>query len=386
MLKKDLSTILINYPSQPQDFPEPVLIALRTFYKADCASIGEPATESEEDDSSESEDDNSPEFEAQDASEIEPEGNTETICTEDALSDSQELIRVGRQPIIAHGCVVHTAPRRQAVKLVKYRIRNVYKSVDRELATISWTKLDDNAALMQQYLLSSFQVRSNGGLSRRCDYTGLPLLWTSGPMSFSLEAVYPYASNDGQLGYHMPANVAFIMSFLNFAKKNFPALVLPLAGAWQRSLEHPDFEERRSLCAWVFNAMMNVAILHKLFGCSINNHEETSQLWSSWDSDKQRAVLECLRTGYFNQAFLSFFTGVSNEDLLCFDIGGRERTLGLQLPGSAFIYRNMVRIAARYGISEPDFEYYFTLPTPDGTNRVFYPYHILSRPRAKAFF
>ncbi|RSL39413.1 hypothetical protein CEP53_014073 [Fusarium sp. AF-6] len=304
----------------------------------------------------------------------------EIIESYDAVRETTGYIRVGRQPIQSHNPAVRTAPFFEVRCIISDRLNRLYKCVDIKLGTLAQAKLDSNFRDMEQLLLGSFAAHPNETSSRLCDYTGLPLFWSPGPFSISVEAVYLYASSDGQLGYHTPTNMALIMSFLNFVKKTQPPLVLPLLGAWQRSLAHPDFQERRSLCAWVFNAMTNTAILHKLFGGTLS-HQRQISLWSQWEYDKLREVLQLLRAGEVTQTLTDADTDLTDLDAVPFDrTSWRTRDT---TPG-AHVHGNMILIAAKYGVAKSEFDYYFTLPAPNKQDRVFYPYHIPSRPRSEA--
>jgi hypothetical protein len=45
-----------------------------------------------------------------------------------------------------------------------------------------------------------------------------------------------------------------------------------------------------------------------------------------------------------------------------------------------------VDIAKKYGLTSEEFDDYCTLPDPSSKDRVFYPYHVLSRPQAQGWW
>ncbi|PNP52922.1 hypothetical protein THARTR1_06437 [Trichoderma harzianum] len=46
------------------------------------------------------------------------------------------------------------------------------------------------------------------------------------------------------------------------------------------------------------------------------------------------------------------------------------------------MYRTLIQIGSKYGLTQYEFEYYLTIPSPRPLDRVSYPFHVLSRPRA----
>jgi hypothetical protein len=92
--------------------------------------------------------------------------------------------------------------------------------------------------------------------------------------------------------------VASALRLTHWLKGTQPILFLPLLGHYLRVHEEPDFHRRKALWTWTYNALMNVAILTKIFDCNFSHSDQITQ-WKRWDQDKQRAVLGHLRTGTF---------------------------------------------------------------------------------------
>lgn len=249
-----------------------------------------------------------------------------------------------------------------------------FKVTDRRVPGANIAEIDQDEVDIMSNLQAS--LTTIGDLdkplfSRRCDYTGLPLSWTTGPMSPSMEAVYPVFLSGTSVQYHAPTNIAFVMSFLNLVKRQLPPLCLPLAAQWIRILESQvGWHVKYRQLAWVYTAMINVGILAKVYAS--RTHEDRVKMWGSWSPEKQRAVLESLRTG-----ILSPITKTEVDE---FGIMAMPRRSHSDIPE----YATLLRIAQKYDLSKDDFEFFLTIETPECGHPVFYPFHVLSRAEAAA--
>ncbi|KAF5003133.1 hypothetical protein FDECE_10278 [Fusarium decemcellulare] len=160
------------------------------------------------------------------------------------------------------------------------------------------------------------------------------------------------------------------------AKSSRPILVLSLLAEWHRALSSPDFTQRKARCLWVYHAMTNVGIAWTLFGGTLP-HQNQNVMWRRFDIQKRKQVPQLLRTGTVTQSLVGAFNGVTAWEAMQFDLDRNgildpfdEIVDEEQLAWNA-VYGLLVRIAATY--------------SPDGQSPVFYPFHILSCPRAQAF-
>lgn len=344
------------------------------------------ATESDEDDETDVDEDDETDVDKDDEIEVEPVG------PKDATVDENGWIRVGRQPIKAHSPDVRSAPRNVASQMVAQKLVMNHREVDRHFPGFTTESLKEMRDTAIQQLQGSFSSHRADSVKRFCDYTGLEISWTPGPRSMSLEGVYRFVVFNGQLGYHASPNLAMIMTSINYAKKANPPVVLPLLAVWLNGHNEPDFETRKATWAWAFNALSNASIMHQVL--YTRRHKQQIIEVAKWTPEKQKAVLQVWRTGT-RCAFVD--DTLSDENC-----ANRLRPLGVMLKYSGKIsstrtqsakplnspqkvYNQLLRIGAKYGLSRQEFEYYCTIPSPRGkTHRVFYPYHILSRPQAEA--
>ncbi|KAK4243037.1 hypothetical protein C7999DRAFT_45057 [Corynascus novoguineensis] len=206
--------------------------------------------------------------------------------------------------------------------------------------------------------------------------------WSPSPLRVSLEAIYPLTVVDGKQLYHALPNVCNIMISLNLLKRKNPILVLPLLGQFLRTHHEADFQQRKAVWTWIYIATYNVGIMNKIFHCTLN-HKAQIERWSVFSQEKKKSMLEHLRTGEFGPTIreeLAFWepnTLFGNEGSGQFRKHVDEATTIVWKT----VYQWLERIAAKYDLTRREFEYYCTIQTPRG--RVFYPYHVLSRPQAQ---
>ncbi|EWY95587.1 hypothetical protein FOYG_04586 [Fusarium oxysporum NRRL 32931] len=115
---------------------------------------------------------------------------------------------------------------------------------------------------------------------------------------------------------------------------------------------------------------------------AMGSHEDQIRRWNRWGVDEQRAILEMQRTGTRVPEAERLLEAASEDSL--WDPTYNGVSAGLNFHGSS-IYRNLKRIAESKGITTFEFEYYCTVLSPGRIRqRVFFPFHILSRPQAES--
>lgn len=215
----------------------------------------------------------------------------------------------------------------------------------------------------------------------------MDMVWSPGPKSTSLEAPYPFTSQDGSLQYHASPNAVLVMTVLNVVKRGFPIVVLPLLAMILNADARPNFETQQSEIAWAFNALCNVACMHYAFRTVVSNKANRFKEWLTWPVSKQRAMLEALRKVERTWMVDSVLSEIGPEYLFRVDYRPSQTTdpsptrrenLRWDLE-----YPTLLRIAEEYGLNSDDFEFYLTVPSKRGEKRIFYPFHVLSRPQAQ---
>jgi hypothetical protein len=304
----------------------------------------------------------------------EPETTTPNMIVKPIAENG--LTRIGPQPRQSHAEDIRSAPREIIESRLNLFLRIVFKSTDKALGSRRET-LDD----VGSELLRSLVQHGESSVKRPCDYTGFDIVFTPGPRSMSVEAVYPYVYADDKLAYHAHPNVHIIMTFLNWLKGKHAIITLPLLAAFLAVPATPGFERQKAKSTWLYNALCNAATLERIFGLTTKSHALQIEMWSSWDRSKQEAVLEALRTGTSTRVLEQELPSWSNRKLFTVGVSGQ----GLVDAKWAGIYDNLLSVAAAYGLTPHEFEYYCTVSSPTDTQaRVFYPFHVLSRPQAEA--
>ncbi|KAF5536142.1 krueppel like ous 1 [Fusarium mexicanum] len=160
--------------------------------------------------------------------------------------------------------------------------------------------------------------------------------------------------------------------------RQHPSIALPLVSVWLNAYQEPDFNFQQRQCAWAFNALSNTMIMTRAFQ-AIGTHGIQINRWNSLGVDEQHAILEMQRTGTRAPEAENLLATASFDFLWATTIHPAPRR---NLHGSS-IYRNLKRIAESKGITAFEFEDYCTVLSPGRSkHRVFYPFHILSRPQA----
>ncbi|KAH6847559.1 hypothetical protein B0I37DRAFT_391421 [Chaetomium sp. MPI-CAGE-AT-0009] len=117
----------------------------------------------------------------------------------------------------------------------------------------------------------------------------MDMFWTPGSRRPSVEAFYPFIVQNDQVQYHVPENVGRIFHALDWVKKGSPIIQLPLIAHMLRTQQEPDFGRQKAALSWA-------NILGRIHHCYKNHHDQIS-IWTTWSPQKQKSVLEELRTG-----------------------------------------------------------------------------------------
>lgn len=208
--------------------------------------------------------------------------------------------------------------------------------------------------------------------------------WAPGPMSCSIEAIYPFAIFGKRVVYHAPSHVGTIMTSLNLAKRRHPILVLPLVTQLLRTRDEPSFEACKATWSYVNTALGNVGTMGTIFNCHMPHKRRTEKLQQR-TQDKQRAILEHMRTGSFGPVLGDELSKWSLATLFPFPSAQRQGARGRDHAENNATYKWLVKIGRKYGLARDEFDEWCTVPTPGpAAGRVFYPSHVLSRHQAEA--
>ncbi|WKT48784.1 Zinc finger C2H2-type [Fusarium oxysporum f. sp. vasinfectum] len=307
--------------------------------------------------------------------------NTGLQPIQDGAIDDQGFIRIGPQPMKLQDHV-RSAPEGLADVFLKEKIRYNHGFTDAKFPGANSSLLKRASISLFEQLQESFTKYMESHVTLLCDYTGLPMSWSPGPHSPSLECILPVVLFENQLAYHAPPNVCLVMSFLNWAKRQHIPIVLPLVAVWLKTWDSESaFESRKGQLAWAFNALSNAAILTQAFHV-VGTHKNRLNLWDTWSPSTQREVLEMLRTGNVGPKLWDELQGENIQSFYRAVWG--FPTEKLQEKTTDVIYDNLLRIAQSYDLSVSEFEYYCTVSSPRfPQKRVFYPFYILSKPQAQ---
>ena len=226
----------------------------------------------------------------------------DTIATE--FGETIYVTRIGVQPLPL-STQVFVAPKLEAEVLLFEKCRGIICK-DRALANtaIAIFKKEGSAIPLSNTIpikptreipefteaifkrLWASLVRRDGhehyGMISFSAYTGLPLSWSPGPLTLSIEAPYVLSNperadqNDGcYLGYHSEPNVVLVEDCLNWAKGKWIPVVLPLIAALLRA----DLTKDPDQWKWLFNALTNAASYQRaIYG--LGNHSQRLAWWA----------------------------------------------------------------------------------------------------------
>ncbi|KAH6854726.1 hypothetical protein B0I37DRAFT_350008 [Chaetomium sp. MPI-CAGE-AT-0009] len=241
-------------------------------------------------------------------------------------------------------------------------VHDNYTLTDAKLSGADRPTIASRKLVLRSRLRGSLTPHGEDRFGLICDYTGLDMSWAPGSRARSLEAFYQFILSDGQLMYHEGVNVGFITAPLNWTKRTCPPTVLPLLAHMLRSAQEPDFQARKGAMTWGYIALRNVGISGHVLNCHGPSHKSKAEEWARWDRSKLNDALEELRTAKRGPATRQELAKYTPRQLLG---KGAAGWLG-------------------YGLTHDEFQYYCTAASPSGSRqRVFYPFHILSRPEAE---
>ena len=311
--------------------------------------------------------------------------NVAIVPTEEVI-DGVTVIRIGKQPHPPSRFVGSANPD-DPFNILHTRVNLRFTQVDKKMA-LGQVQIADIEAEREAAVtwLKGHTITDpeNGSVSVLDAYTGMPMSWLPGARSLSIEATYPYVVSYDRLAYHAVPNVCLVSSCVNYAKAADPAVTLPLVAEWLRIQDGViNFATRQRRLAWVYNAIVNAAFLADGYGLTINAHVDRVNHWDSWTRETQRAVLETLRTGTRTMESSGPLRGLKFK--LKFRMRGGKyqaqcKRLPISLDETVAMYGTCLDIAGQYGLSEDDFEYFFTISVDN--RRIFYPFYVLSRPEA----
>ncbi|KAK6711749.1 hypothetical protein SNK05_006181 [Fusarium graminearum] len=307
------------------------------------------------------------------------------------FTDDNGFIRVGAPDIRVHVPAIMTATIHHAKDVwLKRRLDSNTSRTDIKKVGLNADVMETTMSLVKLELEASFINQGEDRVKRYCDYTGLQMVWSVSPRSPSFEAFYPYTMRGGRVNYHAVPNVGLISRTLNWTKARQPPLVLPLVAAWLLNLDQDELKVRTSTAQWIMTALCNVAVMTQAFDLNSSHKDHTVEV-SSWPLEKQRAVLETCRTGQRSGITDDMFGKVlaGSDGIQRLVVHDRlpariSLSYGPTLQEWDTIYLNLVKIAQHHGLSESEFEALCTISRPQGSGRVFFPYHYTARRRALA--
>ncbi|EXM15542.1 hypothetical protein RAB80_015870 [Fusarium oxysporum f. sp. vasinfectum] len=312
----------------------------------------------------------------------------EIISGATIFTDGNGLIHVGQQDIKIHVPAIKSAPIDHAIYKLHRDVRFNLHRRDRKALGLGRDLVADLMSGIREHITQTLIHVSGSMAKRHCDYTGLQLDWSLSARGPSIEAVYHFSRQNGQVVYHATPNTGLIAVALNWAKGRSAPLMLPLASAWLKAIAEEKLEVRISHGSWIMNAVGNISLLEKAIGCHKTQKDRTND-WSQWSLVKQKEALTALRTGQRPESIAQHLLVATREEHPRKILISKDVTCGIFTASEASIewgtvYRNLVSIARRYGLFYDEFETYCTISRPNGTGRVFFPYHVLAQSQALA--
>jgi hypothetical protein len=392
-----------------QHFLEPKLFVISSISVAKLRQLDIPPSQPIEEGTSsnwspseeDSEDDGGPFFEGHSDEDWAPslEGDSEddqtpsiedgqTPSTEEGSADRNGLLRVGPQPLKAYP-FIRTGPFKHLKVGIFYGISRSICRVDPVLPGTDPRELEQRNRDIKSDIEERYFIPCVDGYTQIvCDFTGKNMSWAPGFTRRTTEALYPFAFANGQCQYHGRSNIGMPMAVLNWAKGKLPITVLPLLAVLLNAHHEPNFEAMKATMSWAYIAMENIATSARVFQLS-EGHKIQAETWATWDAAKREAVQKYWRSGdpryspTIREAFVQYVHTQIERRSNCWS------WIGFQLRSPSHIswttvYQHLLEIASSYGLTQEEFEYCCTAQAPWGpTDRVFYPFHILSRPYAE---
>ncbi|KAH7127454.1 hypothetical protein EDB81DRAFT_764631 [Dactylonectria macrodidyma] len=126
-----------------------------------------------------------------------------------------------------HGIAMKFGNYRIAYRPRVFRPRETHRprQIDAKVPGADPTSVEEGGERLCQELRATMVEHTNENIKRLCGYTGVDLVWTTGPKSsMSLEAAYPFASQGGKLEYHASPKGHLVMTALNMVKRRYRML------------------------------------------------------------------------------------------------------------------------------------------------------------------
>lgn len=147
------------------------------------------------------------------------------------------------------------------------------------------------------------------------------------------------------------------MYSLNVTKRQMGPLVLPLIAECVRLRENTDFASWKSRISWCYNALFNATILSTVFKTR-GSHQKRVDRWSKLDPTELGHMLTAMRTGTMSSTLEGAIADALKEPI--FSPLSRYLKPAIR---AHFSMSTLKKIAARYGLSSVEFNYFLTIPT-----------------------
>ncbi|KAG7284558.1 hypothetical protein NEMBOFW57_010936 [Staphylotrichum longicolle] len=177
------------------------------------------------------------------------------------------------------------------------------------------------------------------------------------PVKRAQSIILASITNNMNILYHARRNICNITNSLNWLKRKHPILVLPLLGQFLRTHQEPRFQVRKALWTAIYTALLNVGIMNKIFHCTLP-HKKQIKAWEQWTPEKQRTVLEHLRSGEFGPVIQDELRKWTPEALFTDKTKKWSSTIRFLSLDWNDVYQWLVKIARKYGLTRDEFDYY----------------------------
>lgn len=236
---------------------------------------------------------------------------------------------------------------------------------------------------MRECLIGRLNSDENGFASRLCDYSGESISCTAGPLSQSIEALYPAEMSNGHFAYHTSNNASNITSTLNYAKARCLVLILPLTAVCMGEILG-DSRATAQMVDWSLIALMSCVLAMTLaFGLTVARNN-ILRGWTDMAKEKREAIVEACRTVILlpellekiqNLNIATTFTSLGSAAKIASKANAKTTKDVQELQSLMPV---LEAIAMQHGLSAEEFEYYFTIGLPTG-GRIFFPFHVSCR-------
>ena len=283
-----------------------------------------------------------------------------------------ELKNFGGQPIRPQ-ILSFFFPRQYLARIIRKKIRGVYKT--RDLGSY-WSNEEVETKAILQALRLDPGTPDTTETTVLCSYTGKPVCILAGARSSSLEAAYTVVFREGKPALHGYPNVYIISDAANRLKYTW-AIVMPALIAETLNLADHDvsIDERKGRILWLFIALYNIGIASLAYQTA-RAHDHRREWWSTKSLEEVREGLTMLRTGTRSNVPLleQHLESLDLRHLLLPKT--RQEPYPIDIPHWK---KTVLEMALHHGFSAAEFEELFTIPSPDGTGWIFFPWHPCSR-------